>query len=63
MPQSSETRRWSAELGVPFHEAAIETNCHNLSLVFSDLAVDAVQPGHAPFVVTDDGPDGKIPLP
>jgi hypothetical protein len=63
VPYSAEARRWSRELGLPFHEAAIETNGHNLSLVFSDLAVDAVPPGHAPFTVPDHDPDGKIPPP
>ena len=63
VPNSAEARRWSRELGLPFHEAAIETNGHNLSLVFSDLTVQAVEPGHAPFVVPDGGPDFKIPLP
>jgi hypothetical protein len=63
VPRSAEAGQWSRDLGLRFHEAVIETNGHNLSLVFSDLTVDAVPPGHAPFVVPEDGPDGKIPLP
>ena len=63
VPDSAEARQWSRELGLPFHEATIETNGHNLSLVFSDLTVQAVLPGWTPFVVTDGGPDFKIPLP
>lgn len=59
---SVDAERWSHELGVPFYEAAIETNGHNMSLVFSDLAVDTVDIGHAPFVVSAGGPDFKIPL-
>lgn len=39
------------ETRVPFHEAVIEANAQHLSLVFSDLTVQAVQPGDAPFVV------------
>ncbi len=35
----------------PFHEVVIETNGHNLALVFSDLRVDAVSPGTTPFVI------------
>jgi hypothetical protein len=50
-------------LGLPFYEATIETNGHNLSLVFSDLTAQAVEPGRAPFVVPDGGRDFKIPLP
>lgn len=54
VPDSADAGRWAGELGVPFHEAAIETNGHNISLVFSDLAVHRVDPTYAPFVVTDD---------
>lgn len=59
---SAEAERWSRELGIPFHEAAIETNGHNISLVFSDLTVDTLEINHAPFVVPADGPDFKFPL-
>jgi hypothetical protein len=62
VPDSLDAERWSRELGLPFHEAAIETNGHNVSLIFSDLAVDTVHIGHAPFVVSDNGPDFKIAL-
>lgn len=60
---SEDAARWSHELGIPFHEAAIETNGHNFSLVFSDLVVSTVDVGYAPYVVPDGGPDFKIPLP
>ena len=63
VPDSADARRWSRELELPFYEAAIETNGHNLSLVFSDLSVQTVQPGCTPFVVPDGRPDFKIPLP
>jgi hypothetical protein len=63
VPTSTDAERWSDELGLPFHEAMIETNGHNVSLVFSDLIVQAVDPGYAPFVVPDGGPDFKIPMP
>lgn len=53
IPESAEAQRWAEALGVPFHEAAIEGNGHNISLVFSDLAVDVVGRGHAPFVVDE----------
>jgi hypothetical protein len=33
VPDSADALRWSRELGLPFYEAAIETNGHNLSLV------------------------------
>lgn len=62
VPDSAEAQRWSCELGLPFHEAAIETNGHNVYLIFSDLTVQAVQPDDAPFVVPESGPDFKIPL-
>jgi hypothetical protein len=60
---SADAARWSRELGISFHEAAIRTNGHNISLVFSDLAVDTVATGYAPFVVPSRGPDFKISLP
>lgn len=59
---SAEAERWSADLGMLFHEAAIDTNGHNVSLVFSDLSVDAISPGDSSFVVPADGPEFKIPL-
>ena len=52
---SPDAEWWSGEIGIPFYEAAIETNGHNLSLIFSDLAVDTVDVGYAPFVVADGG--------
>jgi hypothetical protein len=61
LPQTAETQEWSARLGLLFHEALIETNGHNISLVFSGLTVTTVAPGHAPFVVPS-GPDSKFPL-
>ncbi len=63
VPDSTDAQRWSDELGLPFYEAVIQTNGHNICLVFSDLIVHTVQQGYAPFVVPDGGPDFKIPLP
>ncbi len=60
---SVDAKRWSHDLGLQFHEASIETNGHNLALVFADLVVDRVETGHAPFVVSDTGPDFKVALP
>ncbi|MCX2954200.1 hypothetical protein [Lentzea sp. NEAU-D7] len=54
LPKSKSGSVWSARLGVPFHEALIEANGHNISLVFSDLVTDRVVPGYAPFTVTLD---------
>ena len=63
VPDSVDAERWSHDLGIPFHEAAIETNGHNISLVFADLVVDTVDVGHAPFVVKPeaDSDDGLTP--
>jgi hypothetical protein len=61
LPDSADAERWSRALGLPFHEAVIKTNGHNLSLIFSDPAVQTVDPGYAPFVVPDDGPDKISP--
>ena len=62
VPDSSGARRWAGELGRPFHEAVIRANAHCISLVFSDLAVSSVDPGHAPFTVPGGGPDDEIPI-
>ncbi|WP_329537250.1 hypothetical protein OG568_53115 (plasmid) [Streptomyces sp. NBC_01450] len=50
LPESETTRRWSKALGIDFHEVRIETNAHNLALLFSDLQVSEVPVGYAPFV-------------
>lgn len=44
-------RRWRDTVGIPFHEVRIETNAHDIRLVFSDLHVSTLDHGHAPFVV------------
>ena len=62
LPSSEAARSWSSKLGLPFHEAQVETNGHNLNLVFSDLRVEKVAAGHAPFTVDSPFWDGKIPL-
>lgn len=50
LPESEATRRWSLALGIDFHEVRMETNAHNLTLLFSDLQVSEVQVGYTPFV-------------
>lgn len=62
VPESAEARHWTDELGIPFREAIVTMNAHVLSLVFSDLDVDVIDPGHIPFAVPAGGPDGKIPI-
>ncbi|ONH25528.1 hypothetical protein [Pseudofrankia asymbiotica] len=42
---------WSDAIGIEFHEVRIETNGHDLTLVFSDLIVTPVSVGYAPFTV------------
>ena len=48
---STEAQQWSKTLGIPFHRASVSTNGHDLDLIFSDLIVDKLDPGCAPFVV------------
>jgi hypothetical protein len=36
--------------GIDFHEVRIETNAHNLTLLFSDPQVRGVPVGYTPFV-------------
>ncbi|OHX04168.1 hypothetical protein [Micromonospora sp. WMMB235] len=63
LQDSPDAKRWSQLLDLPFHEALIEANGHNISLVFSDLVVDTIDRGYAPFVVTGGEPDVEVPLP
>jgi hypothetical protein len=52
---NSETaRRWRDTVGIPFHEVRIETNAHDIRLVFSDLQVSILDHGHTPFVVGEE---------
>jgi len=53
VPESAAASRWAEAVGIPFHEVRIETNAHDLTLVFSDLQVEELALGYAPFVVTD----------
>jgi hypothetical protein len=60
--ESSDAREWSQRLGIPFYQANVRTNGHDLDLIFSDLIVEKLKPGYAPFLVPNGGPDFKIPL-
>ncbi|WP_207926141.1 hypothetical protein [Actinocrispum wychmicini] len=54
LPGTAETDAWSARVGLPFHEAVIETNGHSISLVFSDLSVNRIEPGYSLFTGHND---------
>jgi hypothetical protein len=56
VPDSARAQMWSATLGTDFHEVHMESNAHDLTLVFADLTVAEVDVGYAPFVITDDEP-------
>ncbi|WP_431277793.1 hypothetical protein [Leifsonia poae] len=58
---SETARSWSGELGIRFLEARVQTNGHNLTLVFSDLRVEKAAPGYAPFTVGSPLSGGTIP--
>ncbi|THA85744.1 hypothetical protein [Streptomyces sp. A0592] len=47
---SEAAHRWSKAIGIDFHEVHIETNAHDLTLLFSELEVSEVPVGYAPFV-------------
>ncbi|MEU4822873.1 hypothetical protein AB0H37_13450 [Actinomadura sp. NPDC023710] len=49
--ESKSAGKWTAALGIDFHEVRIETNALDLTLVFSDLQTSEVPAGHAPFTV------------
>ena len=50
MSPSARAEKWSADIGIDFQEVHIESNAHNISLIFSDLSVTEVGEGYAPFV-------------
>lgn len=60
--ESERAAAWSTELKIPFHEVQVETNGHNLSLVFADLRIEPAPRGYTPFSVGGPFWDGKIPL-
>lgn len=39
VPESAAAQRWSEAVGIDFHEVRIQTNAHDLTLVFSELTV------------------------
>ncbi|TKK80637.1 hypothetical protein FDA94_35895 [Herbidospora galbida] len=48
---SPTAQRWAAAVGIDFHEVRIQTNAHDLTLVFSDLKIEELPsewqgPGH-----------------
>jgi hypothetical protein len=54
VPESASAHTWAKAVGIEFHEVRIETNAHDLTLVFSELQVSEVPVGYAPFVVRED---------
>jgi hypothetical protein len=54
VPDSPAARTWGEAIGIDFNEVRIQTNAHDLSLVFSDLWVSQLPPGYAPYVVRDE---------
>jgi len=59
---STAAEQWSDALGVPFHEARVQTNGHDMTLIFSDLRVEKIFTGYSPFTLGAPFWDGKIPL-
>ncbi|MEV3923022.1 YxiG-like protein [Actinomadura coerulea] len=51
--ESKSAEKWAASLGIDFHEVQIETNAHDLTLVFSSLQVSEVPIGYTPFTVDE----------
>ncbi len=50
--ESTRAAVWSERLGLPFHEVQINTNAHDITIVFSDLEVSrGLRPGYTPFAV------------
>ncbi|CAN5703264.1 hypothetical protein BH24ACT5_BH24ACT5_13760 [soil metagenome] len=58
---SPTAKRWSNSLGIDVHEVRLETNGHDIALVFTDLVSTVIEPGHVPFRVERAGPGSKLP--
>jgi hypothetical protein len=52
--ESPSARNWAEAIGIEFHEVRIESNAHDLTLIFSDLQVSELPPGYRPFVTGED---------
>ncbi|MEU0568558.1 hypothetical protein ABZ297_24690 [Nonomuraea sp. NPDC005983] len=52
---SPTARSWAAAIGIDFHEVRIQTNAHDLTLIFSDLRIEELPP-------ESQGPDHKFPI-
>ncbi|PPK67355.1 hypothetical protein V5P93_005613 [Actinokineospora auranticolor] len=50
---SARAEYWRVRIGIPFHEAVVESNTQVITLVFADLVVDPVAGGHTPFTIRD----------
>lgn len=52
---SPAARQWATAIGIDFHEVRIQTNAHDLTLIFSDLQVQERPAG-------SQQPDHKFPI-
>ncbi|MFI6744291.1 hypothetical protein ACIBI9_66520 [Nonomuraea sp. NPDC050451] len=52
---SPTARHWATTIGIDFHEVRIQTNAHDLTLVFSDLGIEELPSGSR-------GPHHKFPI-
>lgn len=54
MEDSAAAIRWAEATGLDFMAVRIQTNAHDIELIFSDLEVAEVPYGTVPFEVTRD---------
>ncbi|MGH3240650.1 MAG: hypothetical protein ACRDNL_09720 [Spirillospora sp.] len=52
--ESKSADTWGKALGIDFYEVRIQTNAHDMKLVFSDLRVSELPAGYAPFTVDEE---------
>jgi hypothetical protein len=55
LTDSPTARQWATAIGIDFHEVRIQTNAHDLTLIFSDLQVQERPAG-------SQQPDHKFPI-
>lgn len=55
VPDSARVADWSEKIGIPFREVRVTGNAQEIAVIFSELAVEEIGAGYAPYVVERTG--------
>lgn len=55
VPDSARAAEWSEKVGIPFCEVRVTGNAQEIAVIFSELAVEEIEAGYAPYVVERTG--------